>query len=246
MHSPITRFIIGVLALVVSFSPGFAAEATAGTLTEQDALVKVSEIWQLELSGDRVRQLELSRALAAQPCPDWIKTWARGAITRLTSVGHPLEMEFTAIDGRIHGMSEMKGKVVLVDFWASWCAPCVAALPKLKEMYSKYHAEGFEIFGVSWDSDEAALKEFLKRKQISWPQYFDGKKPGRWGEAFGIGGVPYAILVDRAGRVQLLGAEISEEQLEGKIRALLEADESQKELRTRRESERRQAAVADL
>jgi len=198
-----------------------SAEVAAVSLTEQEALAKLSDIWQLELKGDRTRELELARELASQSCPVWIKEWAGGAVTRLTSVGHPVEMEFTAVDGRTYGLSEMKGKVVLIDFWATWCAPCVEALPKLAQLYSKYHVAGFDILGVSWDSDAVAFKKFLKQNRISWPQYFDGMKPGKWGEAFGIGGVPYTILVDKNGCVRVFGAAIDAQDLERNIKTSL-------------------------
>ncbi len=68
-----------------------------------------------------------------------------------------------------------KGKVVLVDFWATWCGPCVDELPNVIAAYKKYHDKGFEIVGISLDQDKAKLEEFLKEKGMTWPQFLDGK-----------------------------------------------------------------------
>lgn len=68
-----------------------------------------------------------------------------------------------------------KGNYVLLDFWATWCAPCVAELPNLKKVYEEFHAKGFEIVGVSLDNDLEVLKKCIKEQDVLWPQFFDGK-----------------------------------------------------------------------
>jgi thiol-disulfide isomerase/thioredoxin len=92
------------------------------------------------------------------------------------SVGKPIELAATKLDGGAFTTRDWKGKVVLVDFWATWCPPCIAAMPKLKKLYVDYHAKGLEIVGVSSDAEVAQLKEFLdKNKDAPWPQLFDPK-----------------------------------------------------------------------
>jgi thiol-disulfide isomerase/thioredoxin len=117
-------------------------------------------------------------------------------------VGDTVDMEFTAMDGRAISLSKLKGKVVLVDFWATWCGPCMAELPKVLAAYLKLHDQGFEIIGISFDEDKATLERVLKQKGMTWPQYFDGKLWGNeFGVKYGIDAIPSMWLIDRDGKV---------------------------------------------
>ncbi len=153
---------------------------------ESDASSKAATIWTLELQGDRVQELKLATELANNTNVEWAAPWAKGVLNRLTSVGKRVDMEFTAVDGRHCDLLEMHGKVVLINFWATWCPPCVEGTQKLKQVYSKYQAQGLEVVGISWDNDKGKLVKFIAENQLKWPVYFDGTKPGKWGMAFGI------------------------------------------------------------
>ena len=87
-------------------------------------------------------------------------------------------MQFMAVDGREVDLAELRGKVVLVDFWGTHCGPCVEELPRVKAAFEKFHAQGFEVIGISCDTDRKELEKYVKQHGISWPQYFDGKKQG--------------------------------------------------------------------
>lgn len=114
----------------------------------------------------------------------------------------PLDLKFTAVDGREVDVSKLQGKVVLIDFWATWCGPCVAELPNVIKAYKELHPKGFEIVGISLDSDKAELEAFVKEKGMEWPQYFDGKGwQNEISSRYGINSIPAMWLVDKKGMV---------------------------------------------
>ena len=132
--------------------------------------------------------------------------------------GDVMEVSFTDIDGHKVDLATLKGKVVLVDFWATWCGPCVGELPNVLKAYYTYHDKGFEVIGISLDKEEKALRTFIKDKKVPWPQYFDGKG---WENAlstkFGIQSIPATFLIGKDGKVaatglrgEALGAKLEE------------------------------------
>jgi thiol-disulfide isomerase/thioredoxin len=110
-------------------------------------------------------------------------------------------------------VSKYEDKVVLVEFWATWCGPCVAELPNIIKAYNKHHSNGFEVIGISLDEDEQKLKSFLKAKEIPWVQYFDGKGwQNKLAAKYGIDTVPATFLLDRQGKI--IGQDFRGEALE--------------------------------
>jgi peroxiredoxin len=109
--------------------------------------------------------------------------------------------------------SLLKGKVVLIDFWATWCRPCVMELPNVQKVYEKHHDKGFEIIGVSLDQDQERLKSFIKEKSMTWQQYFDGKGwENKLAQKFGIQSIPATFLLDGEGKI--IGRDLRGDALE--------------------------------
>jgi thiol-disulfide isomerase/thioredoxin len=129
-----------------------------------------------------------------------------GVLRRLTLLGKPLELEGTLLDGQPLDMAKFKGKVVLVDFWTTWCGWCVREIPNMKKNYKAYHDKGFDIIGVSGDDNRKVVDDFVKEKKIPWNILYGGDKPSPSIEYYGIMGYPTMFLVDREGKVVSLNA----------------------------------------
>jgi thiol-disulfide isomerase/thioredoxin len=128
-----------------------------------------------------------------------------GVLRRLDLPGNPIEITGTLLDGTPFNQASLEGQVVLVDFWATWCGPCIAELPNVLEQYKKYHARGFEVIGISLDEDKKALVDFVNERKIPWPILFEQSEGSGWNHPmatkYGISGIPTVILVGRDGRV---------------------------------------------
>ena len=151
--------------------------------------------------------------------PNQIAQRAKGQLKNIEALGKPVEIAFTAIDGRKIDATKMKGKVVLIDFWATWCGPCTAELPNLKKTYAKYNNKGLEIIGISLDHSKAKLTNFIAKEEIPWPQQFDGLGwENKFAVKYGIRGIPTMWLINKQG---ILVDKNARATLDSKIEKLL-------------------------
>lgn len=116
------------------------------------------------------------------------------------------DFAFEDFDGKARRLSEFQGKHVLLDFWATWCAPCVQELPVLKAAHEKYRARGFEIVGIDRDDDLAAAKAMVAEKGLSWPQATRASTEELFSKRFRLKGIPVTVLLDPEGKVVSIGA----------------------------------------
>ena len=129
--------------------------------------------------------------------PAFLQRHGRNAYAGIT-----FEAELKRLDGTTLKLpDDLTGKVVLVDFWASWCMPCVVSMPKVKALYAKYKDQGLEIVGISLDRTRADVESFVKAKKLTWIHTYSGSGGDPTAAKYGVTGIPSMWLVGRDGKV---------------------------------------------
>jgi thiol-disulfide isomerase/thioredoxin len=204
-----------------------AAQALADFLEVYPQHRRVPEIagvvFQILQSTDLPNERALVETLAAHPQPG-ISDAAKELLGRVQQQealrSQPVDLRFTALKGDIIDFQKLRGKVVLLDFWASWCAPCIAEMPSLVETYGKLREKGFEIIGISLDEEKADLEQAIKKHGVTWPQSFEGKAwDNRYAQKFGVAAIPSTWLIDKNGMIRQIG--LRGEELTAAIEKLL-------------------------
>jgi thiol-disulfide isomerase/thioredoxin len=138
------------------------------------------------------RHRALVRQFLASPFPEVVALGRQQA--------QPLDLQYTALDGTQVDLARLRGKVVLVDFWASWCGFCTNEVPAIVAAYAKYHGMGLEIVGVTFDDNQTMLLNFTSSHGVTWPQYFGGDHHGNFiTKKYDVGSLPTLWLVDKHG-----------------------------------------------
>ncbi len=176
---------------------------------------------------DADRAVAILRRIVAEHSGSPLEHLARTRLRRHDELGKPFSLEFKdALTQADISVASLQGRIVVIDFWATWCAPCVEALPRLRNLYAKWKPLGVEFVGVSLDLPEEQgglkrLKTFVEEHEITWPQYYQG---GGWDSEFssswGVTSIPTVFVIDREGRLHATGPG---DRLESIVEALLAA-----------------------
>jgi len=198
-------------------------EYKLGVLALQKEFPNQPEIQQMLLTvamnSEAPEATPILRGITNSAAPDELKNAAAEQLKKLDAVGKPVGIQFAALDGRQVDVEKLKGKVVLIDFWATWCRPCVRALPDVKAAYGKYHSQGLEVVGISLDKEKDTLTKFIAENDMQWPQYFDGLFwQNKFARQYGIESIPAMWLLDKQGLLRDIDAHSN---LNGKITKLL-------------------------
>ena len=185
----LTSILSLILGLILCFNTGCKKKEGESTGSTSTAVVNDVEPNQLVAQAEETVQTPIE----AKPAPNENSIVEGYAFPTL---------EFTSLSGEQINMANLKGKVVLIDFWATWCGPCRRVMPDLVETYKEYHDKGFEIIGISLDKDRAQLEKYMQDTDITWQQYYDGLSwNNKISKRFGIRGIPHIVLLDKNGVV---------------------------------------------
>jgi thiol-disulfide isomerase/thioredoxin len=188
-----------------AFKETVAAFVEAAPKDDRGAMLLLQTV---ALEEDEDKQLDIFRRIVKDYPKSKAAQQAKQPIARAEAIGKPFKLSFKdAISGKAVSIEGLKGKVVVLDFWATWCGPCVADMPHMKELYAEYKDKGVEFIGVSLDAPASqgglkALKEFVASNSITWPQYYQGNGwDSPFSKSLGINSIPALYVVDAKGNL---------------------------------------------
>jgi thiol-disulfide isomerase/thioredoxin len=174
---------------------------------------------QLRQDGDAKSQFEKFLRIDPATDPDYQRAQRFVSRIELARANMAPAFAVTTINGSRLTMDDLQGKVVLLDFWATWCGPCREALPHIQNVAKKFQGQPLVILSISLDKDENAWKAFIAKNEMTWPQYRDGYFEGPIAKMFGVNAIPHTFTIDADGVLQ--EEHIGDASIEGKLNKLL-------------------------
>jgi len=129
------------------------------------------------------------------------------------------DFALTTLDGLQITMDSLLGKVVLIDFWATWCGPCREALPHIREIARKFAGQPLLVLSVSMDSDDAKWKDFVSKNGMTWPQYRDGRFTGPMATRFAVTAIPATFSIDADGVLE--DQHVGDSNIEARLKKMI-------------------------
>ncbi|MDP1563364.1 MAG: redoxin family protein [Pirellulaceae bacterium] len=180
------------------------------------SLLAAEAMFQLANIDDYLGDVEAATAVYRKIVTDYpeapMASRAKGAVVRLTSVGKPIAFRGSTLAGQPFSLEKLKGKTVVIHFWATWCEPCKAEFADLQSLHAKYGKDGFEIVSVSVDESKADVEAYLTKNRLPWLHLFEegGLEGSPLAAQLGVIALPTMIMIDREGKVIERGLSLTQ------------------------------------